>query len=397
MGFLDAVGETINRAACFALGNAAVTGELLNYILDPIAVIGSYNGAATLYANRCGLPLPPTFTPSAPFSGGQCTGFYRVFYSAEYRGNPPGSANDGYLPVNEQTQFNVPGKILGITSEVNAFGNGAVIKILGTGATINGFGFTTTNVQPFFRNLRITSVQRSGGLPDNCGNPPVGYPPYQGGDNIVNETVTYIDNSNNSVTIPVVIAFGYATLNANGTVNIPVNANFSLNPELNGNFNFNFNTGDVQPDVSNPSAPIPGECSDPGGYSPDPGIPTPPPDIPDAPPLPPTDTQPTERQRLLKGCIVTTTILDGNETTIFQQENPDIYVPAVGYVQFRIRIGNSSAWTTDVPVKSLRAFISCSWDAGAIEVKGTPRFGNQFTVTPVYVTRTFNPTYPPES
>lgn len=94
---------------------------------------------------------------------------------------------------------------------------------------------------------------------------------------------------------------------------------------------------------------------------------------------------------------MTTTHLDGNETTLEQQDNPAIYIPATGYVQFLIQVGNSSAWTNDIAVKNLRAFIPCPWDAGAVEVKGTPRYGNQFTVTPVYVTRTFNPTYPPDS
>jgi len=242
----------------------------------------------------------------------------------------------------------------------------------------------------------VNSVVREDGQPDNCGDPDPVNPPYTPGDNIFNDNTTVTVN-NTDITIPVALVFGYATLNIDGTLNIPINATFSANPEFNGNFNFNLNTGDLLPDFSNPNAPIPSPCSDPGGYLPDPSIPSPPDSIPDAPALPPGSNDPTERQKLLKACIVTTTVLDGNETTVFQQENPDIYVPAVGYVQFLIQVGNSSAWTTDVPVKSLRAFIPCPWDAGAIDVKGSPRFGNQFQVTPVYVTRTFNPTYPPES
>jgi hypothetical protein len=216
----------------------------------------------------------------------------------------------------------------------------------------------------------ITSVTRIDGQPDTCGNPPGGGTGYQPGDNIYNDNVTYVNENNTTVNAPVTLAFGYATLNVNGTVSIPVNAKFSLSPQFNTNLNFNLNTGDITPDFSNPSAPLPSPCTDPGGYKPDPSIPLPPSSIPDADPLPNPDSNPTQRQRLIKGCIVTTTFLDGNETTIDQQENPTIYVPATGYVQFLIQVGGSSAWTNDIPVKSLRAFIPCPWDGGALDVKG---------------------------
>lgn len=397
MAFLDAVGESINRAACVALGNAAAQGELLNYVLEPLATSGAYNGAAALYANRCGLPLPDSFNPVNNFTGGQCEGFqYTITTTQDFTGVPPrpsgtqGQTNSAIGRISS-VQFNVDSGNFNRTTLVIVDSQGSRTILVNPPATDDG-------VNPSFTYSNFTyAVAKTNGTPDNCGDATPSYPPYSPGDNIVNDNVTIINNEGDTVTIPVVIAFGYATLNVDGTINIPVNVQFTGNATLNGNFNFNYNTGDVQPDVTNPNAPIPSPCSDPGGYVPDPSIPDPPASIPDEPPLDPPTTDPAERERLLKGCIVTTSVLDGNETVLFQEDNPDIYIPAVGYVQFKVRVGDASAWTNDIPVKCLRTFVPCPWDAGAIDVRGTPRFGNEFVVTPVYVTRTFNPTYPPES
>lgn len=392
MNFLDGLAETTNRAFCVILANTVNQADLLQYVLTP-GFGEQYNPFPSLYAQNC--PLTPPQPPESPFAGGQCATSYRVFWSGEYRGGAPGSANDGYLPVSESTASGVLGPITGIRYIPNPAGNGARVVIDANGVYEGRFGFTTTNSEPFFRNLRITSVVRDDGLPDNCGDPPPDTSPPPPGYNIYNDNVTYNDTNNVEVTIPVILTFGYATVNIDGRLSIPINANFTANPEFNLNFNYRPGDNNVQPDFTDPRVPLPSPCNPPGGFIPDPSVPPPPDSIPDPDPDAPATDDPTERRELLVGCIVTTTFLDGNETTIAQQENPDIYIPATGYVQFRIRVGNVSGWTNDIPVKSLRAFIPCPWDGGAIEVKGTPRFGNQFTVTPVYVTQTFNPTYPP--
>jgi hypothetical protein len=376
------------------LGNAAAQGELLNYVLEPLATSGTYNGAAALYAQRCGLPLPPDFSPSPPFTGGQCPVQYTVVVGWNFVSNgmvipPENTPQSGAVLVTGAIQGAEIRRSSG-GYQVGAVGASGFSQASALSGNPDANGLSLTNPS-------IISVTRVDGLPDTCGNPNPTYPSYQPGDNSVTENVTVINNEGDTLTIPVVLVFGYATLNIDGTVSIPVNADFTLNPEFNGNFDFNLNTGDLKIDVSNPAAPRPSPCTDPGGYNVDVDIPEPPASIPDAPGLPPPDTEPAERQKLLRGCIVTTQLLDGNETIIFQESNPDIYVPSLGYVQFLVRVGGASAWTNDIPVKCLRTFIPCPWDGGAVDVKGTPRYGNQFVVTPVYVTRTFNPTYPPES
>lgn len=392
MNFLDGLAETTNRAFCAVLANTVNQADLLQYVLTP-GFGDQYNPFPALYAQNC--PLTPPIEPQPPFNGGQCPVLYNVNtqFIRTVNGNQQPPNNDSFL--------NLPGKIKGIERFQN--GNDVGVQLL-VGAPGNPDQVVPsrvvliTNAVPNGIDIvaqSITSLVRADGQPDNCGNPvPPDVPPAPGY-NVYNDNVTYNNTNNVEVTIPVVLTFGYATVNVDGRITIPINANFTANPQFNLNFNYNPGTNEVQPDFTDPRVPLPSPCSPPGGFIPDPSIPAPPDSVPDPDPYPPANDSPTERRELLVGCIVTTTFLDGNETTIAQQENPDIYIPATGYVQFRIRVGNVSGWTNDIPVKSLRAFIPCSWDGGAVEVKGTPRFGNQFTVTPVYVTQTFNPTYPP--
>ena len=394
MNFIDALAETVNRGFCTVLGTATAASELTYYISAPL-IGGAQSPFTSLYAQNCPLDTPPN--PIVSISGGQCPGvnyLVKVTYTTTPI-TPPGSPLTNVSQLGSQRMVLAP-TLTAIQNESNNVWNLNFRQAGQPDFPVNVYNGGAFNGKA---NVKIDSVQitRQDGLPDTCGDPSGGGNGYQPGTNIYNNNVTYVNNEGTTVTIPVVLAFGYATLNIDGTVNIPVNANFSANPQFNANFNFNLNTGKVTPDFNHPAAPVASPCSDPGGYKPDPSIPDPPSSIPDFDPLPPSTPAPTERRRLLKGCIVTTTHLDGNETTLEQQDNPAIYIPATGYVQFLIQVGNSSAWTNDIAVKNLRAFIPCPWDAGAVEVKGTPRYGNQFTVTPVYVTRTFNPTYPPDS
>lgn len=390
--FIDAVGESVNRAACVVLGSFAANLEILQYVLEPFATAPNYNGAAATYAARCGLPLPPSYDQVPPFSGGQCPGVnYRVDASFDYNTNA--IANPGGFTTLSGFAV-VPGRVLGTRIESIPGRVRLFVRFDGGEALIGGVNGSTNPGELVAQNDRITSITRPDGQPDNCGNPPYTPPSYQPGSNVTNENVTYEDNSNNSVTIPVVIGFGYATVNVNGQIEIPVTLNFTGNATLNANGTLNFTTGDFNFNAGNPNAPRPSGCSDPNGYQPDPSVPTPPSEIPDEPASPPDPDDPPEPESVIKGCVVTVASLDDNETLLVQNENPDIYIPAVGYVQFKIRFGDSTAWTNDIPVKNKRCFIPCPWEGGAVDVKGTPRFGNQFVVTPIYGIRNGQQTFP---
>jgi len=379
--FIDAVGESVNRAACVILGDFAARLEVLNYVLDPLATSPSYNGAAATYAARCGLPLPDSFNPTAGFTGGQCVGTsYTITYDYELSTNiataPPGT----YTPQSASLVRN--GAIFGVTIQNNVNDAGFNIS---TSAGVEYIGVASSGFpnNVGVRNLTNIQVTPNFGQPDNCGNPPAPNPPYVPGSNTYNTNVVYNDNEGTEITIPVVIALGYATFNANAEVTIPVNLDFELNPELNFNAEFNFNTGEVTPDLRNPSAPRPPSCTDPNGFKPDPTIPSPPSEIPDVE-SPDTDPdEPTERETIINAAIVTVASPSDNESVIYQEDNPDIYVPALGYVQFKIRVGASSAWTGDIPIKCKRQFVVCPWALGAVDVAGTGRYGNVITVTPI--------------
>lgn len=379
--FIEAVGESVNRAACVVLGDFAARLEVLQYILDPLATSPNYNGAAAAYAARCGLPLPPGFTPDTSFTGGQCVGTsYTLTYDYELSTNiataPPGT----YIAQSASLVRN--GAILSV-SPTNRTNDAGFTIVTSAGSEYIGVASSGFANNVGVRNLSNIQVTPNFGQPDNCGNPPAPVPDYQPGDNTYNTNVTYNDNSGGNVTIPIALAFGYATVNVDGTISIPIRANFELNPELNFNGEFNFSTGDVNFNLGNPSAPRPTGCSDPSGYEPDPSIPEPPTEIPDAPsPDTPPDEPPAPEQ-VITACIVTTQIPGDNESVIEQDNDVDIYVPALGYVQFKIRAGRSSGWTNDIPVKNRRAFIPCPWAGGAIDVKGTGRYGTTITVTPV--------------
>jgi len=103
----------------------------------------------------------------------------------------------------------------------------------------------------------------------------------------------------------------------------------------------------------------------------DPGTPDVPDDVP-TPITPPSPIVPEpETRQLLRGVIVTVTNIPDDFGLIFQEGNPDIYIPNLGYVNFLIATGNVLSWSVDLAVKNRRCFIPCPWEGGALRVEGT--------------------------
>lgn len=389
--FFEALGESVNRAFCSQLGNLATAGELARYIAEPVDG-SSLNPFASLYAQNC--PLTQPALPPGGFTGGQCPGVeYRITTFQHYkRLSPPlegdqGQNNLAIAPISS-VQFLTNYSFRDNTALRIVDANGERIIPVNPATASN-------NTNEWFEYTNPTvSVARTDNQPDTCGSLPSGGVPYQSGDNIYNDNITYNAGDDNDVTIPVVLAFGYAQVNIDGTISIPINANFTANPQFNANFNFNLNNGNLTPDFTDPRNPIPPGCADPSGYVPDPTIPDPPEGIGEPPVLDPPTDDPTNREKLLAACIVTVSAIDPNTTTIYQGNNPDIFAPSAGYVNFLIKVGNASGWTNDIPVKNARAFIPCPWEGGAVEVRGTPRYGGVFTITPIYYRRSYYPTFP---
>lgn len=261
----------------------------------------------------------------------------------------------------------------------------------------SGYGESFVNVANYNANTRSFAIRdlmfvRADGLPDDCGDPPPVIPPPVNNYNQYDVDVTYNDNDGNDITVPVTLIYGQAFIDADFNVQIPVKVN--LTPQVSFNATLNVQTGDIKFNLA-PTIDLSGGTYN-IGFGGDNrsttnttnyyvgGDPPPPPDGSESDDTPPP-TAP-QSEQLIRGVIVTVTAHSGVMEGVFFQDggNPDIYIPNLGYVQFAIRVGSSVSWTADKPVKSLRSFIPCDWEGGAVDVQGTPRPGVEWTLTPVY-------------
>lgn len=398
----QALTSAVRTGFCQALPGV-VTGALLFSALSATTGVGLASGlavaggAAAVYGLGCNRPLPDDAFPTPPFTGGQCGILYSIGVRCRYSGT--------FVPSGTLVNVQAYGQVRGVRFQA-APGNSALIYIQGgnpigsssgeqlAGSTV--LSFSPSDVLQSVSIETITPVNPS--QPDNCGNPPI-IPPVipNPGDNVITPDITYTNDDGIDVTIPVVLAFGYANVDINGELIIPVAVNLDLNPEVNFVGNFNLRTGDFNINLGDPDSPFGrgGDCGGdtiPDGDTPDPNLPLPPSD-----PIAPSNPDRPTKRKILRGCIVTTTVLNGKQTELDQGNNPDIYIPAIGYVNFLVQVGGITAWTQDIPVKNVRQIIECPWVSGAIDVRGTPSYNNQFTVKPIYTQQTFPAQFPPES
>lgn len=319
----------------------------------------------------CDRDAPPEDPP--PFTGGQCA--CALYVVTLLRTLPNGTQQ------NLTTQA-LAGPISGVSSQT--VGN-QISHFVNHGVCSGGVQTGTTQTQissaSVGTTVTISSVARQGGQPDNCGNPPPVYPPLTPPDVTQPRDITYENDEGVSVTIPVTFVYARAQVDVEANITIPFTLRFSptLNitgtVNVNGEVNFNFGGGTA---TTTPKDPRKDNCEDVG-------LPV------GEVPIDPTDEDlPSEperdQERVIKGVLVTVTNLSNERaSTIVQGDNPDIYAPSLGHVNFLCRVGDISAgWTTDIQVKNRRHLIQCPWDWGAIAVEGTPQSGVTWVLTPVY-------------
>lgn len=387
----DAIQEAVTSTACTLLGAAGTYARNFENILDAIApgqgipVASPASGIGAAYGLLCNRE-PPALQNPPPFTGGQCSVPYTVTIAWDRELSivqpPSGSIID---PRSVTSTY--LGAIQGLRVNNQPTLDQLFLQHAGTESPIDSFGSSTPGDSAII-NQRIVSVTRVDGLPDNCGNPappPVVPDPNPTGDDI---DITYDNDEGDTITNNFAITFGSAYIDINSQINIPVNIQNNDNSEFQINASLNLNTGDLNYYAGNPSYP-PGS-GQPGkdAYKPGNDLPPVPPTVPstDPPPFPPTSEAETED--IIAGAVVTVSEVPQDITVLFQSENPDIYAPNLGYIAFEIIVGESTAWTSDIPVKNLRNVIPCEWPAGAIDVKGTPRPGVNWDITPLYLTRT---------
>lgn len=340
-----------------------VTG--VPFVQNPLATLGG--AVSRLFCDE-----PPPEIPEPPFFGGQCPG---VGYQVTV-----GIFQNGQLV--SQTTVSGIGPVLGLrleeidnSSPANPDGLivQSYVRFGGSPEQSSGAGSEDTPI-------RILNIVRPDGSGDSCGNPdPIIQPTPQSITNY-NFPLTYNDNSGNTVIIPIALAFGFLQINARGEVSIPfkvdVNGEFGLNGTVNAN-------GEINVGVALPGSNIDTDirienCRD---------IVRPDGEVPEDPTDSEQPQQPDRSQeKVIKGALVTVTTLSNERASlIVQDDNPDIYAPSLGHVQFLCRVGQTSAaWTSDQPIKNRRNLIPCPWSDGAIDVRGTPQPGVEWEITPIY-------------
>lgn len=379
--YREAVDGFIKSAACSVLGTLDGATQLIarKVVGDAISDLSFPS-----FLNRHLCDQEPPSLPPPPFEGGQCEGVqYNLSGTVDFVDRTTGSFKQtvtwSTFAVGRITSIQIedpspssPTSAAVVVRYVDSSGNPAYT--IGRGVQNS----TTRMV-----NLVINPIVRADGQPDNCGSLPSVVPPVQPGFNQRGGDVTYTNNEGNNVTVPIVAAFGYASLNVDAEVTIPVTIDVG---GITLDADFNLNTGDIQ---FFPTNNIYGDRR--RGTKPTDVLPPPGEDIPDYPPtlppgLPPIDEEEPERESTIVAVLVTVTEFDNELVgTLFQADNPDISIPNFGYVSFLCRVGTiDSAWSSDIPVKNRRNIIPCPLSWGAIDVKGTPRQGVSWALTPLY-------------
>lgn len=383
--------------------NTGVAARNLQPLLGALPAAVLWKVARDNYRKFCN--QEPTPAPMVPYNGGQCPVGYEIGYSSTDK------PSDDVAFVSSGS-VRVWGPVLGFQYENSNDGitNGKYTVTcfglfdLGPPSVVSRREEIARTIFPLSRNpiLRATIryIRRIDGQPDNCGNPPGSIPPIIPPPPSVNNNFTYIDNSGNNITVPLTFVAGFAFLDINGKLNVPIrvdiNPDFDFPTTVSPSFTINFNvdTGDYEVgpttynDPNDPNgpgvfSPNPGGDSSPFNYGP--GSPPPAPSSDAPPPLAPPPDGNTER--VIRAVLVSTTALSSTATptTLAQNVNPDVHVPDLGLVSFLIRTGGvTGGWTEDIRVKNKRQFIPCPWEGGAFDVQATPRRGVQFELTKIY-------------
>lgn len=328
-------------------------------------------GAA--YRTFCNREPPPPPEPS--FTGGQCATMYDVtLLKNAILGN--GNPKPGY-PDSITVRGMGPVEGFSITQDP-----GSVQVIFVNFADGDDYAGNLNLPDEQFVNCAITNIVRLDGLPDDCGDPPIPTPTPDPGFNEGDTNITYTNNEGVDITVPLIFIFADLNVNLKGELTVPVRIDlggldFKIGGELNLNNNeINLNFGNKNYNRNG--------LPNPDGYKPDPNLPDVPDDVPDDVYLPSPDDTDDETSRILRACIVSTNNVPDDISIIYQTGNPNITAPNLGYVSFCISVNGSLSWTSDIPVKNQRNFIVCPWEGGAVAVRGTPRPGVTWVITPVY-------------
>lgn len=375
----DGLTNAVRNAFCTALGTI---NNYNNYFASlPFGFTNIASGpVSNIYRLVCNREPPQP--PPPPFRGGQCCGLnYNVFVSAttkrEGEAAESGTSSGTFFGRIDRITLEFPTEFSYNVAVYWAPAPGCSTQqrsVIAGGAGAKKY----EKDQCIINDINVFPVSGS----DDCGDPPPIIPPPDNNYHRPNIEFNYQPDFGPEVNLNGILIFARPTVNFNGNLNIPVRIDLGgVNPTFNGQLNLNgpllqFNFG--SPNYSPSPSPTPDD------FTPPPDVPEVPDDVP-TPILPPSPNVPDDDTTpVIRGVIVTSTIVPGNAGIIYQDGNPDIYIPNIGFVNFLVAIGQQVAWTVDLPVKNRRCLIPCPWEGGAIAVRGTPREGVSWQLSPVY-------------
>lgn len=339
--------------------------------------IGAARFGQRLLCNR-----EPEGGTNPPFIGGQCP-------DVEYDVTVDFTLTDstGFTIAGPNT-VRVLGPVAGvvIVQPVTPGGENMQLRVQARPNTDPSIPFTVVTAAsagaPWEGPFSISNIVRVDGLPDECGDrPPTPTEPSLPSPPIL-IPVPYDDNDGIPIVIPIVLIYAPIRIDIDGSLVVPFR--IQINPDFNVNLNgtLNLGNGNINFNFGSPNYP-PSPFPRPDDYDSPDDIPPYPPTVPNSiSPTPPVPTLP-ETKEVIRAVIVTVNTYASDATIIGQDNNPDIYAPNLGFVNFGISSNNAIAWTGDIAVKNFRHFIPCPWEGGAVQVRGTPRPGVTWTLTPV--------------
>ena len=399
-GFRDSLAGAAKEAVCQALGASQQVGGAVVYAWQQVTGVNASppDFAGVAKGLLCGTPSPPFGDSTAtPYGGANCVcDRYEIQYGLNLKFGRPALTG----------RIRLYGPVAAITYRTNSAGKTGINFICrgpdGAGCQPGfvevpaGAGSSAGDVESY----SIYSVRNLTNAGASCGVPPTPTPtPLPDiGINLPDVSITFapsVEVQTPAINANVNVLIFQPFVNLKAEIVVPLNlnvdlsvgsVNFNVGAEVNlntGDVNFNFGGGSSNPATGGGGSGYrpPSDCDDVD----EPVRPAPPkpPSVPGKP-----DDPDIEEKTILSGVIVTvgSVTLTNRASVINQGENPDIYAPSLGHVNFFLEIGDSKieAWTADIPVKNRRQYIPCPYEEGAKSVAGTPQPGVIWELTPIY-------------
>lgn len=342
--FGEAVGDAVRAGVCSLIAedpNAVALLERTGLSGNPLAAAGRAFRLA-FCSNNDTLGNPPNY------SGGQCPVQYNLTATVSYTafGNPRTDSFGADKGVGPLSNWRWVPSANGQKFEI-------YVDTADKGTVLVGGDFYDAGTSVVF----TPTPTRVDGNPDNCGDEPTTFPPPTEGPIEQPINITFEDNSTTTnldgslrVYAPIIaptfsprIPF---RLNLGG---LSLNGELGLDGEVDLNFDFGTGAGSGE-----------GPPEPPEGNPPDP------------------DTS-------IIGAYVSVVSDTGQTTTVlYNDSNPDLYLPRCGIIQFLQPVGSDYAWSGDIPIKTSPQWVPCPSPGYASRIAFTATLGVVLEVRAVY-------------